>query len=257
MVDRVVEKALQSMEGQFSIVLKELDTGRLLYSGAADRQLPSASTIKILILAEAYNQAAQGVIDLCERIRVKKEDKVEFSIITDMNTDEYTLRDLLVLMMTISDNTATNILIDRLGMEQINRLGTDIGLADTRLCRKMMDFEAARLGRQNVTSPSDMLKLMEKLYRGELVSKEASEEMLDIMEIVVEKDCMVRSLPPDIKVAHKTGELDNLNHDIGIVFTGKKDYILGIFATELRDNIYGRECIARLSKEIFDEMVQV
>jgi beta-lactamase class A len=257
MIEKVIENALQSMKGDFSVILKDLKSGTVFFEKDADRQLPSASTIKLLIMIEAYRCFLTGKLDLYSKVSISNADKVEFSLITEMNTDRYTVKDLILLMMTISDNTATNVLIDILGMENINDTGIKLGLEGTKLQRKMMDFEAAKKGRQNLTVPRDMLKLMESLYKNEILNPQACSEMLSIMSTVVSRDFMIRDLPVDIRCAHKPGELDELNHDIGIVFTPSCHYALGIFATGLKDNISGRKYIAQLSKEIFDHIVKL
>jgi beta-lactamase class A len=257
MIEKVIENSLKSMEGSFSVILKDLKDGRVYYEKDSSRQIPSASTIKILIMIEAFRSSSIGELDLDKKICVTKEEKVGFSLVSVMNTDLYTVRDLIMLMMTISDNTATNVLIDLLGMDNINAEGAFLKLEGTALQRKMMDFEAAKLGRQNLTTPRDMLKLAEKLYNKEVVTHSACEEMLEIMSTAIGRDFMIRDLPVDVKCAHKPGELDGINHDIGIIYTPFCDYALAICATGLKDNICGRKYIAELSKEIYDHIYRL
>ena len=257
MIEKVITDLLNSMDGEFSVILKDLRTGKVFFEKAADRQIPSASTIKILIMIEAFKRSLQGELDLDRKINVNDDEKVEFSLITEMSTVQFTLKDLILLMMTISDNTATNVLIDILGMENINNTGVALGLTGTVLQRKMMDFEAARKGKQNLTVPKDLVLLAEKLYKNQILSPDACGEMLKIMSTVIGRDFMIRDLPVDIRVAHKPGELDGLNHDVGIVYTDTCDYVLGIFATGLMDNISGRKYIAEISKEVFDHIYKL
>jgi beta-lactamase class A len=257
MIEKIIDDALASMEGEFSVILKDLAKDRTCYVKDAARQIPSASTIKILIMIEAYRRMLLGNLQLEDRVKIKTEDKVEFSIITHMSTDMYTVRDLILLMMSISDNTATNVLIDLLGMQSINDTGEVLGLKGTVLQRKMMDFEAASLGRQNYTTPKDMVMLLDMLYQSKILTPEVCKEMLSIMSTVVCRDFMLRELPAETRVAHKTGELEGINHDIGIIYTKHCDYILGIFVTGLKDNIHGRRYIAQLSKVVFDHINRI
>lgn len=256
MIERVMDNMLASMDGEFSIVLKDMRNNRLCYEKEAERQVPAASTIKILIMIEAFKRFLLGTLEPDAKLKVKAEDKVDFSLLTLMRTEEFTVMDIILLMMSISDNTATNVLIDILGMESINDTGEAFGLKGTRLQRKMMDFEAAERGLQNLTTPRDMLSLMDKLYYKEILTPESCAGMLDIMCMgaSVSRDFMIRELPVGTRVAHKTGELEGLNHDIGIVYTDCCDYALGVFATGLKDNISGREYIARISKAVFDHI---
>lgn len=254
MIKDVIDKALESMDGTISVVLKDMKKGSLLYERDASRQVISASTIKILIMIEAFSQRLRGELDMNERITVKNAEKVASSLVSVMNTDCYTVRDLIVLMMTVSDNTATNLMIERLGMDRINDTGKSLKLSETILQRKMMDFKAIEEGRQNYTSARDMLSMLERLYRNEILMPEACKEMLEIMSIQSGRNGMARYIPPEVKVAKKGGELDNLNHDIGIVYHPKGDYLLGIFATCVRNNIEGLEYIAQLSKKVYDNI---
>lgn len=256
MIGKVIENTLESMEGDFSIILKDLKSGKVLFEKDAERQVPSASTIKILIMVEAYRCFLAGKLDLNGKISINNAEKVEFSLISEMNTNQYTVKDLILIMITISDNTATNVLINLLGMENINNTGIEFGLKGTILQRKMMDFEAAKQGRQNLTIPRDLVMLVEKLYKKEILEPSICDDMLKIMSTTISRDFMIRDLPVDIRCAHKPGELDGINHDVGIVYTSNGDYALGVFATGLKDNILGRNYIATLSKDIFDHIVK-
>lgn len=254
MFNRVVDEHINKLNANISMIVKDLTNNKILYCKDADRIVPSASTIKLVIMTEAFRQIMEGKLNYSTKVRVRPEDKVDFSLFTNMITDEYCLIDVITLMMTISDNTATNVLIDLLGYENINRLAASLGLRNTMLRRKMMDFEAARQGRQNLTSPADLALLMEKIYRHEILNDELCHEMIRIMSINTIKEMMSKFIPNEVVLAHKTGELDNLNHDIGILFMENIHLLIGIFITEVKDNITGRQYIEETTRLIYEYM---
>lgn len=257
MIDRMIEAYTKDKGIEYSIVLKDLTNGSYIFKKGEKKLIPSASLIKLPIALKIYNEALNNTIAIDKKIRINTDNKVDFSLFTHMITDEYCILDFVTLMMTISDNTATNVLIDFLGIDSINNFIKKIGLKDTILQRKMMDFEAAKAGKENLTTPYDMLCMMEKLYLGDILDKNYCKQLLDIMSIVIDKDMMIRYLPMDQRVSHKTGELDNLNHDIGIVYLKNRPYILGIFITWVQDNILGRQYISDISKIVYEYMINV
>lgn len=254
MLKNIIDSYLSTLDGNISIILKDLKSNHMIYSRDTKRVMPSASVIKVLIMIEAFRQIKEGKFSYESKIQIKPEDKVEFSLFTNMYTDEYCLIDIITLMMDISDNTATNVLIDLLGYENINAVASDYGLKNTVLKRKMMDFEAARQGKQNMLTPEDLSILMEKIYRKEILNEKLCDEMIRIMSINTIKEMMKKYIPDEVKLAHKTGELDHLNHDIGILYLGDADLLLGIFITDVADNMTGRQNIENITKIIYENM---
>jgi beta-lactamase class A len=213
----------------------------------------SASIIKLLIMAEAMNQIKNGYLSLQQRVTVNKEDKVEYSILTILETgNSYTLKDIIILMIVQSDNTATNILIDIVGMENINSFTKQIGLGNTILQRKMMDLKAKEEGRDNLTTSKDMAIFLELLYKGEIVDKEYSQLMIDIMKQQLYRDMVYLEIPDEIMVAHKTGELANIEHEVGIFFTQKSDYIFSMLTYDAVSNNYARKIVGNVAKIVYD-----
>src|SRR5207245_4732992 len=134
-----------------------------------------ASSIKIAVLAELYHQAQQGKLKLTDLYTVQSSDLVPDSDIMGGLTPgvtRITLRDLATMMVAVSDNSATNVLIDRVGMENVNRMLASQGFSATRLRRKMMDLKAAEQGRENVASPRELAQLLENIWRGKLLNPE-------------------------------------------------------------------------------------
>ncbi len=252
MLRQEIERCVQGIEGTVSIVLKDLRKNRWIYELSEDDQIPSASIIKILIMVEAMKQVNEGRFDFNQKIVIKPQDRVAYSILSDLKTQEYAFLDLITLMIVVSDNTATNVLIDLLGFDRINELAWGLGLEKTSLERKMMDTEAVKRGQQNKTSPKDMAFLLESIYRKKILNPELCELMLDIMKRQKDLEMLKRYLPEDLIIAHKTGDLLNLNHDIGIFYLPMHTYLLGVFVTETENNLVAKQVIGKVSKCVYD-----
>src|ERR1700687_444283 len=144
-----------------------------------------------------------------------------------------TLRDLATMMVAVSDNSATNVLIDRVGMENVNALMDSLGLAHTRLRRKMMDLKAAGEGRENVSTPAEMMTLLENLYRGKVLNQQMTNDFFKMLS--THKESFIpRDLPEGLKVANKPGELEGVRNDSGIVFVENRPYLICVMNTSLR-----------------------
>ena len=163
-----------NLDGVLGVAILDLSSGqKFLLHG--DDVFPQASSIKMAVLAELYRQAQAGKLKLTDLYTVQAADLVPDSDIMDGLTPgvtRITLRDLATMMIAVSDNSATNVLIDRVGMENVNALMDSLGLAHTRLRRKMMDLKAASEGRENISTPAEMMTLLEDLYRGKVLNKE-------------------------------------------------------------------------------------
>jgi beta-lactamase class A len=214
---RAILDRLKSFPGDVGFYYKNLITGEEARF-REDAPFVAASMIKLPIMAEALRRFETD-LDENERIELRDGDKLpSCGALAYMRAGlSPTLHDLVCLMIALSDNTATNLLIDRLGMAAVNQTIHDMGLVNTRLNRKLFDAEAARMGVQNYVSARDMGRLFEKIYLGELISKSASARMLAML-----KDQQLNGKIPfflsDLTIAHKTGEDDGLSHDGGIVF---------------------------------------
>ena len=244
-------KSFQGTKGNVSIVLKDLGKKEMIFELDSLRVVPSASTIKILIMIEALKQEMEGKLSLDEVIFVKPGERVDFSIISELDVYNYTIRDLITLMIIISDNTATNVLIDILGYENINNEAETMNLKGTALKRKMMDFEAAIQGRQNVTTAWDMAYMMEALYRGTILDRSMCDLAINILKRQKHNDMITRYIADEIVVAHKSGDLQNLNHDIGIFYLPNATYLLGIFVTGAESNMVSKHIIGKVSEIVY------
>lgn len=209
---------LAALPGEVSVFGKDLTTGET-WAYQPDVPLVAASVIKIPIFVEAFRQERDGLLSMDEEFSIRPEQKMpSCGALTYLHDGlQVTLRDLCVLMIILSDNTATNILIDRLGMDAVNKTLRSLGLTQTTLRRKLFDSEASARGIENTITAGEMGLLLEKLHRGECVSPAADAEMLNIM-----KDQRLNGKIPfflhGLEIAHKTGEDDGVTHDVGIVY---------------------------------------
>ncbi len=248
----------RKLDGVLAVAILDLSTGQK-YLLHADEVMPTASSIKIAILAELYRQAQQGKLRLNDVYTLQSADIVGGSGIASVLTPgmtRLTLRDVAALMISVSDNSATNVVIDRVRMENVNALLDSLGLTHTRLQRKMMDLKAASEGRENVATPREMMLLLESLYRGKFLNKQMTEDFFNLLSVHKES-YIPHNLPEDLKVANKPGELEGVRNDSGIVFTGKRPYVISVMTAYLRRERDGGDAIIKISNaayQMFDRL---
>lgn len=256
MLKNELKEIIEQCDEDISMLVKNLSSNEILFNFNEEKMYPSASIIKIPIMIEALSKADDLTIPLLSKIKIKDSDKVDFSIITEQNLTQCNFLELITWMIISSDNTATNVLIDLLGINKINERINDLGMKNTRLERKMMDFEAIKEGKNNFTSLNDMLVVMEGLYRGEIINKEVSKRAIDIMKNQRDNAMLKRYITENVVLANKTGELDNLNNDVGIFYTKVADYFIGVFVHNAQTNQQAYEIIGKLSKKVYDYFVE-
>ncbi len=210
---------LKALKGQVSFYYKNLITGEA-FGYQEDVSLQAASVIKIPVLIEAFSRMQGGEIEKDQTVTIRKEDKLpSCGALTYMHDGlEVTFEDLYTLMIILSDNTATNLLIRQLGMDNINATLQELGLHNTRINRLLFDSKQSSLGIQNYISAYETGVLLEKMYFGELISPEASLEMLRILKNQRLNGKIPFFLHGKADIAHKTGEDDGITHDVGIVY---------------------------------------
>jgi beta-lactamase class A len=242
----------KNLDGVLGVTIVDL-TDSHQYNLHADDVYPQASSIKIAVLAELYRQAQQGKLKLTDFYTVTASDLVPDSDIMGGLTPgvtKLTLRDLATIMVAVSDNSATNVLIDRVGMDNVNTLMTSLGLPHTRLRRKMMDLKAAGEGRENVSTPREMATLLEQLYRGKVLNKEMSDDFFKVLS--THKDSWIpRYLPEGLKIANKPGSLEGVRNDSGVIFLEHRPYIICVMTTYLRHESDGEDAIAHISQAAY------
>lgn len=225
-----VVQRMDPMPGQVGFYYKDLTTGETLGYHDQDR-FQAASVIKLPILAAVYLRAQDRPELLQTRLTIREKDKMPGcgALKHIAGEREYTVAELCALMTTISDNTATNALIDYLGLEALNGDFRRLGLEGTRLYRLLFDAAAAAQGKENLFVPRELGELLERLCRGELVSPRADGEMVELLKLQQINHKIPDRLPPDIPVAHKTGEDEGIANDAGLVFA--RDPMVLVFAS--------------------------
>lgn len=191
---------------------------------------PSASTIKIQILAQLLRRAERGEIDLNRKVALTKDLLVPGSgvIAYFEDVEELTVRDIAVLMMQVSDNTATNLCIDWATYAGTNALMREMGMERTILQRKMQDHASVKQGKENLTTPHEMALFMEVLHKQEKLSPFICETSLRFMS-KWKKSYLAPGLPADAPLADKTGGMDRVRADVGLLRMARRPYAISVF----------------------------
>lgn len=210
--------------------IRDAASGEVLADYRTEKIFKSASLIKTPIMLCALEAVEKGLLSLDERIPVLPCQCVGDEAPVLENGQDVPLSVLLEHMITTSNNSATNVLIDLLSMEKVNAFSARIGLGDTVLRRHMLDYEAARQGRENHTSAADMLRLYTLLHQGETLTPFMCETALPILLRQKDKELLMFA-DPQRKAAHKTGGLSDIAHDAGILYGENRTLIFAILAT--------------------------
>ncbi|QCJ41123.1 serine hydrolase [Bacillus sp. S3] len=216
----------------------------------------SASLIKVPILIEGLRQSDRGTLNVNQLVSITSPVGGSGVLQVLSRDARLTLMDLMTLMITVSDNTATNILIDELGMEAINRSMVKMGLQHTVLNRKMMDFQALEQGRDNYTSPADMLTCLKVIMEGSYLTEESQAAALRMMKFQQFQDRLPGMMDLDrVMAANKTGSLPHVVHDCAIItYKGKTAYA-AVLLDRLDDEFTGNQIISRIGKHIYDYLL--
>jgi beta-lactamase class A len=250
-----IENVLAGYTSRWGIVIHNYSNGQKLEINP-HMVFPSASMIKIPIMYEIMRQAANGQINLDQTLIVSNEVRTGGAgILKELRPEiSMTIRELVTLMIILSDNIATNMLIQLLGMDAINKTMKDLGLQSTVLRRLMMDFEAAAAGKENDTSPADLALIFTAIYNHIGVPPDYGVLMLDILKRQQVKDKLPFYLPEETVIAHKTGTLPGVEHDGGILFLPGGPYLICILTADLASNVQGLQLVAILGKVIYEHV---
>lgn len=241
-----------SLDGIVGVAIKDLSTGKAFFLNE-NEVFPQASSIKITILLEVLKQAEEGRLKLDEFINLTPEVKVGGGPILAFLGNpslRISIKDLCILMVVLSDNTATNILIDRVGMKAVNDRLISLGLTQTKLRRKMMDLKAAEEGRENISTPLEMMTLLEKVWKGSVLLPASRQEFFNILALPKDSP-LQQAVPEGIVVADKPGELEAVRCDSGVVFLKKHPYLICVMTTYLSPEADGNAVIRKIGRLVF------
>lgn len=247
------------LDGDLGVAILDLSSGEWI-SLHADQVFPTASSIKVPLLVELYRQNEQaeagqsGKAKLSDIYVVNKADDVPDSDIFNGLTPgvtKLTLRDLAQMVVAVSDNSATNVLIDRVGMQNVNQLLQSLSLNHTKLQRKMMDIKAAQEGRENLATPREFTMLFEALYRNKLMSQSSTDALLALLK--TRKDSpMQRAFMFNGKVADKHGELDGVRCDMGIIYAPNRPFVISVMTSYLKNEREGEDAIGEIAQAAYN-----
>ena len=253
-------------KGKVAVAVKHLKTGESFYLNA-DTAMPTASLIKLPVMVETYWQAGEEKVKFDTKLTLKKEDKVPGSgVLTAHFSDGATfpLKDAVRLMIVFSDNTATNLVLDQIGIPSTNKRMEKLGLKNTRINAKVfkggttsIDPEGTKKYGLGSTTAREMVQLLELIEGGKVASPEACKEMLGHLRACEDKEKMTRLLPTGTVVAHKTGSVNASKTDAGIIYLKSGPVALCVLTDENEDKRWvadnaAQVLIARIAREAYD-----
>jgi beta-lactamase class A len=261
--EKRVQEIAARVDGVVGYAIVDLTSGERI-GRLESATFPTASAIKLAIVYELFKQAEEQKIRLTDMVTLDRARAVGGTgVLVEMGTPTLSIRDYAVLMVTLSDNTATNILIDRLGMERIAARMQTLGLNGTKLRRHMMDTAAARRGDENVSTPDELARLLEAMH-GPLSgptkagadgpAKAGHSLMADAIELLKKpkENRLRKGLPDGVQSADKSGELEGVRVDAGIVFAKNRPYVLSVMTTFLKDEAEGERAIEEISRAAYE-----
>ena len=260
-----IETKLKSVEGEFAVAFKDLQTGKTLFINEKVN-FHAASTMKTPVMIEVFKQAKAGKFKLTDSILVKNEFKsiVDGSLyrldISDDSGDgmykkigqKMTIYELTYQMIIVSSNLATNILIDLVDAKNANASMRKLGANDIQVLRGVEDQKAFDKGLSNSVTAYDLMLIFEKIAQNKVINKKSCDEMRKILFDQKFNEIIPANLPKYVKVAHKTGSITGVQHDSGIIYLpdGQK-YVLVLLSKKLKNTDAGVKVLAEVSEMIY------
>ncbi|WP_226376817.1 serine hydrolase [Oceanobacillus halotolerans] len=250
-----IQAIIEDSGGEWGIAIEDLHTNEI-FTEQADRPFYAASIIKIPIMITVFKRYEDGAFTLSDKLSLKREDMVGGSGVLQHMTPgtPLTIYDLLMLMIIQSDNTATNMLIDLVGTKEIQQTLDTIGAFNSKFYNKLMIVPVQKEG-SNIITANDMTLLLKQLVNGQIISVHACQQMINIMKKQQIRESLPGKLPPSEKgrigtpkkweLAHKTGNVTKVRHDVGIFYVGNRTLIASVLSQGMNDLV---------SKELFHDI---
>jgi beta-lactamase class A len=256
---------IEEHKGQVAVAVKHLDSGES-FTYRADVPMPTASLIKFPVMVETYRQAEKGQVSLDTMLTLKQEDKVQGSgILTNHFSEGSTLRlrDAVRLMIAFSDNTATNLVLDQIGLGSTAATMEAMGYPNTKIHAKVYRRDTSIFPERSKefglgsTTAADMVDLLERLHHRTLISPEASDAMLEHLRACDDRDKFPRFLPHGTKIAFKTGSVDQVRTAAGIIETPSGPVALCVLTCKNEDQRWvpdnaGNRLCAEIAREVYE-----
>jgi D-alanyl-D-alanine carboxypeptidase len=264
-LEQLIKPLIEAHEGLVGVAVKHFDKDETFFH-RADEPMPTASLIKLAVMVETYRQAREGQVDLARHVVLRNEDKVPGSgiLTTQFSAGaSFALRDAVRLMIAFSDNTATNLVLDQIGLAATAKYLEQIGCPNTKIHAKVFKRETSVFPERSrefglgSTTASEMLRLLDLLHRRELVSPEASDAMKEHLLACDDKKKFPRLLPEGTKLAHKTGSVDDVRTDAGIIYSPSGAIAVCVLTKENKDTRWaddnaGDLLCARIARAVYE-----
>lgn len=262
-----VEAIIQGTTATVAVAFHDLQTGER-WSVAGDEIFHSASTMKLCVLAELFHQAETNRLELDEQIEIGNAfhslaDGSPFALDPEDDSDKglygrigqhETLLNLAVPMIVESSNLATNLLVEKLGAPNINETMKRWGVSSLHVRRGVMDMNAYSLGLNNTVTADDLTALMAKVATQQVLTQDASKAFIGILLRQQHRNCLPAGLPPDVRVANKTGWNENLCHDSAIIYGPRGPYVLTVLTQGLEEMVVAPKLIAEISAAVYESV---
>ncbi|MFJ7639216.1 serine hydrolase [Peribacillus sp. NPDC097206] len=254
-IEHKILDAVGSFDGRIAYKIENSDGESIAYH--EDESFQSASLIKIPMIIEGYRQSEEKKIYLNQPVTIPPEEVTGGSGVLHVLSNKVflTVEDLLSLMITVSDNTSTNMMMTLLGQDEINQCIKDLGLKQTILQRKMQDFKALKEGRDNTISAADTITCLKAIYTGDFLKKENQEKILRIMDNQQLRDKLPSQMGKGVKVASKTGGIRGVAHDCAIIRSDKQTVYAAVLTENMKTEEESRQVISLIGKWIYEDMM--